>query len=125
MRSNSAQDSENALHEERWLDDSAIGKVRQSVKMPNVIALDLEASAVRSTLRQNHLDVGEGVLEDSVSGSLEVLAFPLVFEVFEAVKHRIQTEVHRSHVELSDLRLELRCRFKSLINGHRGSPAGG
>ena len=43
IRSDTAHDPEDALDEERRLHRPTIGKVRQIIKMPDVIAFELEA----------------------------------------------------------------------------------
>ena len=45
VRANSAEDSENRLNEERRLDHAAIDEIRQIVEMPDIVALEFEASA--------------------------------------------------------------------------------
>src|SRR5436309_1849203 len=72
VRAYAAEDAEHALHEQWRLNDPEIEEVRKRVKVPNVVALDLEARTIAGASAQDVLDVLEGVLEDTVVGSLEI-----------------------------------------------------
>ena len=76
MRADAAEDAEHALDEERRLDDAAIEEVRSRVQVPDVVALDLEARAVRRARGQDVLDVRERVLEDAVVRAFADTAAP-------------------------------------------------
>src|SRR5262245_56479770 len=105
VRSDAAEDAEDALHEEGRLDDAAIGKMRERIEMADVIALDLETRAVLGASRENVLDILEGVLEDALARAFEIGPLPVMFEGFEALEHRIEPEIHRAHIERSDFGL--------------------
>ena len=83
MRTDAAENAEDALHEERRLHDAAVDEMGERVEMADVVALDLEAGAVLGAGGGDVLDVLEGVLEDGVDGLLEIGTLPLVFEVLE------------------------------------------
>ena len=59
MGADAAEDAEHALHEERRLDQAAIGEMGERVEMADVVALDLEARAVLGAGRQDVFDVAE------------------------------------------------------------------
>src|SRR5262245_55366489 len=94
--------------------------------MPDIVALDLEAGAVPYARGQNVFDVGESILEHALLRIFEIRLLPVVFE-FSLVTpdHRIQAEVHRSHVERCDFRLECCGRANTLFCRHRRRATGG
>ena len=77
MRADAAEDAEHALDEQRRLHDAAIEEMLGRVQVADVVALDLEARAVRRARGQDVLDVLERVLEDAVVGRLEILPLPV------------------------------------------------
>src|SRR5688572_24153810 len=119
MVADAAADAEHRLDEKRRLDEPAVDEVRRGVKVPDVVALDLEARAVRAAGLEDVGDVLEGVFEDAIVGASEVGLLPVVLEVFVAPEHLVQTEVHRAHVERGHFRLELQRRLQALFHAHR------
>src|SRR5436190_19487792 len=99
MRADAAENAEHGLDEERRLHQAAIGEMTQRVQVPDVVALDLEARAVRATGVEDVLDVLERVLEDAIVRSREVGALPVELEFAIAAEHREEAEIHRAHVE--------------------------
>src|SRR5215213_10991737 len=59
-----AEYAKDGLHKERWLHEAAIEEVRKVIEVADVVALELEAGAVRAHRLQQALDVGEGITED-------------------------------------------------------------
>src|SRR5262245_50546449 len=76
----------------------------EGVEMADVVAfeLELDAMALPQPL-QNLFDIVEGVAEDKVARALEMLALPGMGEVLVAVKHWIEAEIHRAHIERGHL----------------------
>src|SRR5882724_769264 len=124
MRADAAQDPEHALDEKRRLDDTALEEVLRRIQVTDVVALDLEARSVVGARRQDVLDVLERVAEDSLVRARQIFALPAVLEFLEALEHRKETEVHRTHVERSDLGLELQRRLQTFLDRHRRGAAG-
>src|SRR4051795_11731827 len=106
MRADAAENSEYALDEQRRLDDTAVEKVLGHVKVPDVVALDLEPGAIRGARGQDVFDVLERVFEDAIVGTCEIRSFPLELELGKTGEHRKQAEVHRAHVERRHLGLQ-------------------
>ena len=118
MRADAAENAEHRLHEQRRLHEPAIEEMREIVKVPGVVALELETRAVVRTGFEDEFNVLEGVAEDAVPAAFEVRLLPVVLEVLEPVEHRIKTEVHRAHVEAGDFRLEYARRPTRSLDGH-------
>src|SRR6185312_5188802 len=106
MRADAAENAEHSLHEQRRLDEPALQEMREIVKMGGVVALELEARAGAAQRAQHKLDVLVGVAEHEIARILQRRALPILLELLEAAKHREQAEIHRTHVERRDLRLE-------------------
>jgi hypothetical protein len=100
-----AENAEDGLHEERWLHEAAIEEVGEVIQVSHVVALELEAGAVRAHRLQQALDVGEGIPEDVTPRHLEIAWLPVVRELLDAAGHGIEAEIHRSHIERAHLRL--------------------
>ena len=83
MGADAAEDAEHALHEERRLDQAAIGEMGKRVEMADVVALDLEARAVFRAGRKDVFDVAERVAEDAVARAFEIGLFPFLLEVLK------------------------------------------
>ncbi len=79
VRTDAAEDAENALHEEGRLDEAAVDEMGERVEVADVVALDLEARAVVGAGGQDFLDIGEGVLEDAILRAFEIGALPIAF----------------------------------------------
>src|SRR6476646_11330333 len=94
------------LHQERRLDQLALGEMSEVVQVTDVVAFELEARAVCRQRGRCEFDILEGVAENEIAGALQILPLPFVLEVLEPVQHRKQAEVHRSHVQGGELRLE-------------------
>src|SRR5471030_2109124 len=92
MTANTPQQTEYALDKKRWFGELAFYEMGEVVEMRNVVALELEAGAVRTARSQDELDVLKRILEDQVAAVGEMLAFPIVLEVLEAVEHGVQAE---------------------------------
>jgi hypothetical protein len=95
VRAYAAEDSEYALHEQWRLDDPAIEEVRKRVKVPDVVAFDLEACTIASADAQDVLDVLEGVLEDTIVRPLKIGPLPVVLERLESIQHGIEPKIHQ------------------------------
>src|SRR5829696_3528344 len=120
-----AQYAEDGLDEDRWLHEAAIEEVRQVIEVPYVVALELEAGTVRAHRLQQALDVGEGITEDMSARHLEISRLPVKLELLDTAGHRVETEIHRSHVERAHLRLHSLRSGQSLVDRHRLRAAGG
>ena len=125
MRADAAEEAEDRLDEERRLDQPAVDEMRQRVEMADVVALDFEARAVLGAGGEDVGDVLEGVLEDAVVRAFEIGALPVVLELLETVQHRVETEIHRAHVERGDLGLEMGAGLQAFLDQHGRRAAGG
>ena len=67
--------------------------------MRDVVAFVLETRTVRAARCEDVFNVLEGVLENQIPAIRQMLAFPVVLELLEAVEHGIETEIHRTHVQ--------------------------
>ena len=86
MRTDAAEQAENALDEERRLDKAALDEMGQRIKMPDIVAFDLEPGAVLRAGGQDVLDIREGIAENAVTRTFEVGEFPIVLELLESVR---------------------------------------
>src|SRR5829696_2246585 len=120
-----AQYAEDGLDEDWWLHEAAIEEVRQVIEVSHVVALELEAGTVRAHRLQQALDVGEGITEDMSARHLEISRLPVKLELLDTAGHRVETEIHRSHVERAHLRLHSLRSGQSLVDRHRLRAAGG
>ena len=120
MSPDATHDAEDRLDKERRLHLPAVHEVGQIVEMSYVIALELEARFVLRARLQGELDVLEGVSEDQIPCALQVLRFPCVLELLETFQHGEESEVYRSHVERSQLRLQLHGGPDALLDPHGG-----
>ncbi|MNE59079.1 hypothetical protein D3C80_1541510 [compost metagenome] len=93
--------------------------------MADVVALDFKPGAVLGAGIENMGDVAEGIAEDPVVTLGQVWALPVVLELGEAIEHFVQPEVHRAHVQRSQLRLELRHGLQAFFHAHGRRAAGG
>src|SRR5690625_3633057 len=67
IRTDSAENAEDRLHEKRRLHQLAVEEVRQVVEVPDVIAFELEAgSTPLAQLLKNLLDILEGITKNKV-----------------------------------------------------------
>src|SRR6267378_3831964 len=106
VRADAAQDAEHGLHEERRLHQAAVEEVLQIVKVPDVVAFELEASPVFAQRGENELDILEGIAEHEIARVFEMLALPFELKLVVAAQEVKETEIDRSHVERGDLGLE-------------------
>ncbi len=88
MLTNTSQNAKDALDKHRPLDQTAIHKVLTGIKVADVIAFDFKPCAVVRTFGQDHLDVFERVFEHTIIRAPQIILFPIIFELFEAVQHR-------------------------------------
>jgi hypothetical protein len=123
MRADAAKNAEHGLHQERRLDQLAFGEMSEVVQVANVVAFELEARAIFRQCSQCKFDIFEGVAKNEIAGALQILPLPFVLEVLEPVQHRKQAEVHRSHVQGGELRLEADGGFDALFDRHEGAAA--
>ena len=65
-------------------------------------------------------NVFEAVAKHQVMRRFEHLRLPRMFEFFEAFEHWEEAEIHRSHVEAGNLRLQRFGGFDTIFNGHIG-----
>ena len=93
--------------------------------MGGVVALEFEAGAQVTHHGEYVGHVAVGVFEHQLVAVFQVGLFPLVFELFVALEHGEQAEVHGAHVHGGHFRLEFECRFETLVEGHVGGAAGG
>src|SRR5262245_49431649 len=99
--------------------------MRQVIKVAGVVAFKLKTSAVIRTSFKDEFDILKGVAEDTVPTAFEVWPLPIVFQFLEPAEHRIKAEIHRSHIEACNLRLERSRWAETLVNGHRRSATAG
>ena len=111
------------LHQERRLDQLALGEMSEVVQVTDVVALELEARAVCRQRGQCEFDILEGVAKNEIAGAVQILPLPFVLEVLEPVQHRKQAEIHRPHVQRRELRLEADGGFDALFDLHEGAAA--
>jgi hypothetical protein len=93
--------------------------------MGRVVALELEPRAGIAKRAQHELDVLVGVAEHEIARVFQRLRLPVVLERLKAVEHRKEAEIHRAHIERSNLRLERLRRLDPLLDRHIGRAAGG
>ncbi|MNQ87649.1 hypothetical protein D3C85_1028810 [compost metagenome] len=125
MSTDAAAQTEHRLNENRRLEQPALQEVRSGVQVTNVIALNFKAGAVFGTGVEDVSDVAEGIAKDPVVTLGEVWPLPVVLELGETIEHLVQPEVHRSHVQRRQLRLELRHRLQAFFHAHGRRTAGG
>jgi predicted RNA-binding protein len=114
-----AAQAKDGLNEQRRFHEATLEEPGQSVKMADVVALELEAGAVRlADVLEDVFDVGEGVLEDQFPGAFEERLLPVVLPLGQA-------EVDRAHVERGHLRLQLPGGDGALVDRHVGTTAAG
>src|SRR5450756_2761732 len=117
MAADASENAEHRLHEQRRLDQAAIEEMLERVEMADIIALDLETGVIFRAGSEDVFNVSEGVLEHALLGPFQIRLFPVVFEVaLVARDHRVEPEIHRAHVERSDLRLEGRGRLNAFLD---------
>src|SRR5215216_4757653 len=92
--------------------------------MADIVALDFKSRAVLRACREDVFDILEGVPENALARRFEIALLPVMFERPEAFKHRVEAEIHRSHVERGDLRLENCGGSCALLYAHRRRAAG-
>src|SRR5258708_6337619 len=94
--------------------------------MRRVVALKLKSGAVAATQAlEDRLYIFEGVLEYPIPRGFQVLRFPVLLEILVTREHGVHAEVHRSHVQRTELgRYVHRC-GEPLIYGHALTAAGG
>jgi hypothetical protein len=91
----------------------------------DVVALELEARALGAELGHDPLHVLEGVLEDEVARVLQVGRLPVVAELLDAARHRVQAEVHAAHVQRTQLGPEAAGGGEALVQRHPVAAARG
>src|SRR5215510_6790315 len=92
--------------------------------MSDVVALELEARAVRAAQAENLGDVRERVLEHPGFTRHEILRLPFVLPRLLSRQHLVEPEVHRAHVERRELGLQLQRWLETMLDGHRLRSAG-
>src|SRR5215471_10022338 len=93
--------------------------------MSDVVALELEARAVRAAETEDFGDVLERVPEHPGFARCEILRLPLVLPRLLPLEHLVEAKVHRAHVERRELWLQLQRRLQAVLDGHRLRSAGG
>ena len=68
MRANPAQNAKDRLHKKGRLDDASIGKMRQRIEMPNIIAFNFKAGLIFRTGGQDIFNILKGVFKDQTGG---------------------------------------------------------
>ena len=122
---NAAENAEDKLHEHRRPEHAAIDAMREVVEMAGVVALVLEFDAVAFAEKLGDLlDVAKRIGEDVSVGIGEIALLPIVFPVLEAPRHRIEREVHRSHVERAHFRRQKLRGGDALLHRHGHRAAG-
>src|ERR1700691_4915853 len=123
MRADAAENTEHALNEKRRLYQPPLDKMRQRIQVTDIVALDLEPSTAFGARAQNVLYIADGVAEEAVAGALEILAFP-AGQLFVPVEHRIESKIHRAHVERGHLRPKYHSGPQPFLNRHGLRSAG-
>ena len=95
MRADAAENAEHGLHQEGWLDHLAFGEMCEVAQVTDVVALELEARAVRRQCGHRELDILERVAKDQVAAIFQMLPLPCVLEVLVPVQQGKQAEIHR------------------------------
>src|SRR6266403_1416070 len=93
------EDTEDHLDEERGLDEPAVDKMRQIVKMANIVAFVLEPRACVTQRLENVGDVAEGVAENIVVGVDDIGLLPVMLPLFDPLRGGEEGEVDRTHVK--------------------------
>src|SRR5271155_5039897 len=125
MRTDASEKTEHRLNKKRRFDNSPIGKMGESIEMADVVAFDFEPRAIRGARGQDIFDISKRVLENSIARPLKIWLFPVEFEALIPGQHGVEAEIHRAHVERSDLRLESRSRPDALLDCHSRRATGG
>ena len=99
MGSDTTKNAEYTLDKHRFFNKSAISEMREIVEVSNVIAFEFKPGPVFFTDGENFLDFHEGISENQVPCSFEVLFFPVMLEFLEAGEHRIKAEINGSHIQ--------------------------
>ncbi len=126
MRADAAQYPEHGLHKQRRLEPGRVpgsdagctGDRRRSIRTR------IACRRRRKVLSTNSMSLNV-LRKMQIVGVLEMFPLPVVLELLEARQHREQPEIHRSHVERRDLRLERRRRLHPLLHRHVRRAAGG
>src|SRR5690606_29539242 len=77
VRAHTPQNAEDALQEERRLDETSVCKMRHVVQMAEVVTLKLKARPSGGKLRHTALDLREGVGEDEVLCHVQIGLLPV------------------------------------------------
>src|SRR5215207_655626 len=124
MGPDAAEDAKDRLHKQRWLDEPLLEEERQVIEVADVVALELKAGPACAEVRDDRLDVLEGVLKDEVARHLQVLVLPLVPEALDPVEHGKEAEVHAAHVQRAKFGLEMTGGSCTLLERHPMAAAG-
>ncbi|MNL15970.1 hypothetical protein D3C87_1369900 [compost metagenome] len=125
MATDAAAQTEHRLNENRRLEQPALQEVCGGVQMADVVAFNFKTGTVLGTGVENVSDVAEGIAEDPVVTLGQVWPLPVVLEFGETIEHFVQPEVHRSHVQRRQFRLELCHRLQAFFHAHGRRTAGG
>src|ERR1700722_8465524 len=98
IRTHSSEDAEHSLDEKRRLRQLPIGKMREIVKVPDVIALEFESSAVVAHFLQPPLDLSERVRQDEILGHFQVRLLPVVLKETDFRGGTRDIEIEGTHV---------------------------
>src|SRR4051812_31709129 len=94
MRADASENPEDRLHEQGRLDQTAVQEMLEIIKVPDVVAFELEARAVIGAGRQNEFDVLERIPEHQIARILQMLALPLKLEFLVAIEQMEQPKIH-------------------------------
>src|ERR1700722_16526606 len=125
LSADAAQYAEDALYEKRRLHQSAVAEMSEIVKVPNVIALELEFGPVCAEFDDAAFDLPERIREDEIPRHLEIGLLPIVFELGDLPRRCGNIEIERSHVHRGDLGLSPFGRRETFVEGHAQPAAGG
>ncbi len=93
MGADAAEDSENGLHKERRLDETAVEKMLQVIEMGDVVAFEFKTRIVVVASLKNVLYILERVPEDQIARRFQKLRFPIVLEILVAIQQMKQAEI--------------------------------
>ena len=93
--------------------------------MGNIIALELKTGAIVGAYSQNGLDILKRIFKNQITRFFEVFSLPTMGEIVKSVEHRIQTKIHRSHIQRRNFRFKFCGRQHAFLYRHMRAAAGG
>ena len=126
VRPDTAENAENALDQERRLDQLFVGEVGQCVEMADIVAFELEAGAEGlADLGHDLLDEDIVIVHDAAPRAFDIRLLPGMLPFGHSRAGAGEIEDQRPHVERSELRLRGLGAFQPGVERHGRAAAGG